>query len=36
MQGEKVLNYDFSRFEEFLGMFPCILFDLKGNIIDRK
>lgn len=36
MQGEKVLNYDFSRFEEFPGMFPCILFDLKGNIIDRK
>jgi hypothetical protein len=37
MQGEKVLNYDYAKFGKFPGIqYPCALFDLKGNIIDRK
>ncbi|MFV0148482.1 hypothetical protein OBK08_10965 [Empedobacter falsenii] len=37
MQGEKVLNYDFTEFGKHRGIqYPCVLFDLKGNIIDQK
>lgn len=37
MQGEKVLDYDYTKFGKFKGIqYPCKLFDLKGNIIDRK
>jgi hypothetical protein len=37
MQGEKVLNYDYTDFGESIGLqYPCALFDLKGKIIDRK
>lgn len=32
-QGEKVLNYEFSKLG---GFFSCTLFDLKGNIIGKK
>lgn len=37
MQGEKVLEYNYTDFEKSKGLqYPCVLFDLKGNIIDRK
>lgn len=37
MQGEKVLDYEYTEFGEFSGsQYPCVLFDLKGNIIDKK
>ena len=37
MQGEKVLDYNYTEFGKFKGIqYPCVLFDLKGNIIDRK
>jgi len=37
MQGEKVINYDYKDFGKFSGIqYPCVLFDLKGNRIDRK
>ena len=37
MQGEKVLDYNYKEFGKFKGIqYPCVLFDLKGNIIDRK
>lgn len=37
MQGEKVLDYDYTKFGKFKGIqYPCNLFDLEGNIIDRK
>ncbi len=37
MQGEKVLEYNYTKFGKSSGIqYPCVLFDLKGNIIDRK
>jgi len=37
MQGEKVLDYNYKDFGKFKGIqYPCVLFDLNGNIIDRK
>ena len=37
MQGNKVLDYEYTKFGKFKGIqYPCVLFDLKGNIIDRK
>lgn len=37
MQGEKVLEYNYRDFGKSSGLqYPCVLFDLKGNIIDRK
>ena len=37
MQGDKVIDYDYTKFGKFPGIqYPCVLFDLKGNIIDRK
>lgn len=37
MQGEKVLEYNYTDFGKSRGLqYPCVLFDLKGNIIDRK
>lgn len=37
MQGEKVLGFDYTKFGKSKGIqYPCILFDLQGNIIDRK
>lgn len=37
MQGEKVLNYNYTEFGKYKGIqYPCVLFDLKGNIIDKK
>lgn len=37
MQGEKVLDYEYTEFGKNRGIqYPCVLFDLKGNIIDRK
>lgn len=36
MKGEKVLEYNYMEFGKFRGQYPCVLFDLKGNIIDRK
>ncbi|RZL62233.1 MAG: hypothetical protein EOO93_09760 [Pedobacter sp.] len=37
MQGEKVLEYNYTDFGKSSGLlYPCVLFDLKGNIIDRK
>ncbi|MBF4471576.1 hypothetical protein [Flavobacterium sp. HJJ] len=37
MQGKKVLNYNYSKFGENIGIqYPCVLFDLNGNIIDKK
>jgi hypothetical protein len=37
MQGEKVLEYNYVDFGKSSGLqYPCVLFDLKGNIIDRK
>ncbi|MDR0505635.1 MAG: hypothetical protein LBH32_02295 [Dysgonamonadaceae bacterium] len=37
MQGEKVLNYDFSKFGENRGLqYPCILFDKNGKIIEKS
>jgi hypothetical protein len=37
MQGEKVINYEYTDFGKFPGIqYPCVLFDLKGNIINRK
>jgi hypothetical protein len=36
MQGEKVLDYSYTEFGKFKGQYPCTLFDLEGNIIDRK
>lgn len=37
MQGEKVLEYNYSDFGKSSGLqYPCVLFDLEGNIIDRK
>jgi hypothetical protein len=37
MQGVKVLEYNYTEFGKFSGLqYPCVLFDLKGNIIDRK
>lgn len=37
MQGKKVLDYDYTKFGESMGIqYPCVLFDLKGNVIDKK
>lgn len=37
MQGEKVLEYNYTEFGKSGGLkYPCVLFDLKGNIIGRK
>lgn len=37
MQGEKVLDYEYTEFGKFPGIqYPCALFDLKGNIIDKR
>jgi hypothetical protein len=37
MQGKNVLNYDYKDFGKYPGLqYPCIMFDLGGNIIDRK
>jgi len=37
MQGKKVLDYEYTGFGKFPGIqYPCVLFDLKGNIIERK
>lgn len=37
MQGEKVLEYNYTDFGKSSGLqYPCVLFDLKGNIIGRK
>ncbi len=37
MQGDKVIDYDYTKFGKFPGIqYPCVLFDLKGNIINRK
>ncbi|MEM0543273.1 hypothetical protein WFZ85_11650 [Flavobacterium sp. j3] len=37
MQGEKVLEYNYTEFGKSRGLqYPCILFDSKGYIIDRK
>jgi hypothetical protein len=37
MQGKKVLDYEYTDFGKFPGIqYPCVLFDLKGNIIDKK
>lgn len=37
MQGEKVLDFEYSEFGKSKGLqYPCVLFDLMGNIIDRK
>lgn len=37
MQGDKVLDYNYFEFGKSRGLqYPCVLFDLKGNIIDRK
>ena len=37
MQGEKVLEYNYTKFGKSIGLqYPCVLFDFKGNIIDRK
>ncbi len=37
MQGEKVLNYAYTEFGESIGLqYPCVLFDFKGNILDKK
>lgn len=37
MQGEKVLDYEYTKFGKFKGIqYPCVLFDLNGNIIDKK
>jgi hypothetical protein len=37
MQGKKVLEYNYTDFGKSSGLqYPCVLFDLKGNIIDRK
>ena len=37
MQGEKVLDYNYTEFGKSKGVqYPCILFNLKGEIIDKK
>ncbi len=37
MQGEKVLDYNYKEFGKYKGIqYPCVLFDLKGNIIDKR
>lgn len=37
MQGEKVLDYDYTKFGKYAGIqYPCVLFDSMGNIIDRR
>lgn len=37
MQGEKVLGYNYTEFGQSKGLqYPCVLFDLKGNIINKK
>jgi hypothetical protein len=37
MEGEKVLEHNYTDFGKSSGLqYPCVLFDLKGNIIDRK
>lgn len=37
MEGEKVLNYSYKDFGRYPGIqHPCVMFDLGGNIIDRR
>lgn len=37
MQGEKVLNYNYSEFGKFSGIqFPCVMFNENGEITNRK
>jgi len=37
MQGEKVLDYNYTEFGKFKGIqYPCELFDIEGNIINKK
>lgn len=37
LEGEKVLNHDYSEFGKFFGIqFPCVLFNENGEITNRK
>jgi len=37
MQGQKVLDYDYSDFGKYAGLqYPCVIFDKNGQIIHKK